>query len=114
MKPEIKAQWVAALRSGEYKQGERRLRTKDQFCCLGVLCDLHAKATDGAWNLDQRGIGVYNDAVSMLPGDVISWAGLDRNDPIVMMDNHGRELSCLNDIEKLPFPAIADLIEEQL
>lgn len=33
-------QWVAALRSGEYKQGHRVLRSKDdKFCCLGVLCD---------------------------------------------------------------------------
>jgi hypothetical protein len=31
---------VAALRSGEYTQARGRLRTKDQYCCLGVACDL--------------------------------------------------------------------------
>jgi hypothetical protein len=41
MKPEIRDRWTAALRSGEYEQGRRRLRTNgDRFCCLGVLCDV--------------------------------------------------------------------------
>lgn len=39
MTPELKAKWIAALRSGEYQQGRGRLRTDDnRFCCLGVLC----------------------------------------------------------------------------
>lgn len=36
----IKQEWVAALRSGKYKQGREKLRTDDNFCCLGVLCDI--------------------------------------------------------------------------
>ena len=40
MKPEIKKQWVQALRSGEYKQGRGQLKQGATFCCLGVLCDL--------------------------------------------------------------------------
>ncbi|WP_420431472.1 hypothetical protein [Candidatus Poriferisocius sp.] len=33
--------WVEALRSGDYQQGIRFLRnTNDNYCCLGVLCDL--------------------------------------------------------------------------
>lgn len=41
MNPEIKAQWVAALRSGTYPQGQSVLRSLDgRYCCLGVLCDL--------------------------------------------------------------------------
>lgn len=44
MKKEIAEKWVAALRSGEYKQGKEFLRTAtDEFCCLGVLCDLAVK-----------------------------------------------------------------------
>ena len=43
--PVIKKQWVAALRSGSYKQGMEELRpTPDTFCCYGVLCNLHAIA----------------------------------------------------------------------
>lgn len=31
---------IAALRSGEYKQGRSRLRSGEFFCCLGVAADL--------------------------------------------------------------------------
>lgn len=37
---EIMREWVRRLRSGGYKQGRSRLRLNDEFCCLGVLCDL--------------------------------------------------------------------------
>ncbi len=31
--------WIKALRSGRFKQGQEHLRsTKDEFCCLGVRC----------------------------------------------------------------------------
>lgn len=48
MNPEIKKEWLEALRSGEYKQGNRCLflESKDgdkSFCCLGVLMDLMTK-----------------------------------------------------------------------
>lgn len=35
--------WSKALLSGEYVQGEKKLWSKeqDEFCCLGVFCDLH-------------------------------------------------------------------------
>ena len=37
--------WVAALESGEYKQGVGALRNSDdEFCCFGVACDLAVKA----------------------------------------------------------------------
>lgn len=41
MNAEVKAKWVKALRSGEYKQTDGGLRENDNFCCLGVLCDLY-------------------------------------------------------------------------
>lgn len=44
---ELKDQWVAALRSGDYKQGERALcepindeETAFAHCCLGVLAEV--------------------------------------------------------------------------
>jgi hypothetical protein len=45
MKPEIKKMWLEALRSGQYKQGGGALRPHggNEFCCLGVLCNLHAQ-----------------------------------------------------------------------
>lgn len=39
MKRELRDKWVAALRSGEYKQGRGALQdTTGGYCCLGVLC----------------------------------------------------------------------------
>lgn len=40
MNPELKAKWVAALRSGKYEQGHEYLNKDGKFCCLGVLCDV--------------------------------------------------------------------------
>lgn len=41
MNQELKAKWIAALRSGEWKQGQDVLRDhKDRYCCLGVLHQL--------------------------------------------------------------------------
>lgn len=34
----FKEKWLAALRSGKYKQGERKLKEGDSYCCLGVAC----------------------------------------------------------------------------
>jgi hypothetical protein len=43
-----RAELVAALRSGKYKQGRHRLRDgSDGYCCLGVACDV---AYPDMWN----------------------------------------------------------------
>ena len=33
-------QWIAALRSGDYKQAKHSLQLNDGYCCLGVGCIL--------------------------------------------------------------------------
>lgn len=40
MDAELRSKWIAALRSGDFKQGEGQLRSADRIkhCCLGVLC----------------------------------------------------------------------------
>lgn len=44
MNKKIKARWLRALRSGKYRQGQKRLRnTNGTMCCLGVLCDVFDK-----------------------------------------------------------------------
>lgn len=46
MDPELKEQWLDALKSGRYAKGRQALRsisnveTVERFCCLGVLCDI--------------------------------------------------------------------------
>lgn len=40
MNPPIRQlkRWIAALDSGEYKQGERKLQSGSKYCCFGVGC----------------------------------------------------------------------------
>lgn len=40
MKKDVMIKWVAALRSGEYKQGKTYLNRNNEYCCLGVLCEI--------------------------------------------------------------------------
>jgi hypothetical protein len=52
MNEKVKADWVAALRSGKYKQGEEKLRDveKNEYCCLGVVCDIYDPTQ---WHIDE-------------------------------------------------------------
>lgn len=66
MKKEIADKWIAALESGEYKQGQNVLRSDDGFyCCLGVLCELAVK--EGVIKPWDEGSGSYegNNSGSM-------------------------------------------------
>ena len=132
MNASVKKQWVEALRSGEYKQGIHTLRRQcegqDQFCCLGVLCDLYTKAfptAAGKWNhgiiighmvpfvrLDSS--GEEQAEFECLPPAVCEWAGLRSCDPVLTFADSHTCVSFLNDEERLDFHAIARIIEEQL
>lgn len=115
MNEEIKKQWADALRSGKYQQGRGWLRVKDSFCCLGVLCDLHAKATNGAWTvLGQSYVATYKEAATSLPGTVVQWVGWDAGMPNVEYQTEMRSLISLNDALGLSFTEIAEIIEDQL
>jgi hypothetical protein len=111
MNPEIKAKWVAALRSGMYRQGRMQLRNRDdEFCCLGVLCDIYAGSVSGAeW--EQRRAGGYRieDNDSLLPVEVVDWAGL----PGTWGPRNGDvDVVGLNDDKRADFGEIADFIEQ--
>ena len=50
LNPAFKKKWLKALRSGEYEQGQGCLvNDKDQFCCLGVACNLVVDEGVGEW-----------------------------------------------------------------
>ncbi len=110
MNQEIKARWVAALRSGEYRQARGMLRDGDAFCCLGVLCDLHAKESGGEWDND----GEYHGADEILPADVVGWAGLIAPNPFAGNHYLGTWNDGTTDVQPQDFSAIAALIEEYL
>jgi hypothetical protein len=112
MRPEIRARWVAALRSGDYEQGAGYLRTDSQWCCLGVLCDLAER--DGVVSLFAPAgsfVAQYGGCSAELPRPVMEWAALDDTDPYVMTSGGGYSLTHLNDDEKWDFAQIADAIE---
>jgi hypothetical protein len=122
MNKRVKKQWLKALRSGEYKQTQGQLRedrgNSAGFCCLGVLCNLHAKAnpeiasheTDPEYYMGESGTP---------PDAVLKWAGLpfetedDRNVSVTYRGKP-RSLVGLNDSENLSFKQIANVIERCL
>jgi hypothetical protein len=121
VKTEIREEWVAALRSGEYRQGIGKLRgSGDTFCCLGVLCDLAEKAgIVRSHNNTYSGDYMYyfedgTEEKSILPITVQEWAGLPQQNPYVIpFDTDSHSLAECND-EGMDFNRIADLIEKQL
>lgn len=117
MDQDIKRRWVEALRSGEYKQGQGALKCEGQFCCLGVLCDLHAKETSTGWvdYIDNVYNSEYFDQESVLPDQVMEWAGIHESDPVITTGEYSS--SCIthyNDEERYDFTQLADLIEQYL
>lgn len=111
MNPDVKAKWVSALRSGEYKQARRELKSEtNRFCCLGVLCDLHSKTTGDLWSDG----GAYLGENALLPEKVRAWAGLgSRYGGAVSISSTCKALTTHNDCG-LSFEKIADAIEAQL
>jgi hypothetical protein len=114
MNPQIRAQWCAALRSGDYKQAKQELRKEIEpgvtgYCCLGVLTDLYVKAAnpeeyepepgwpDNVWD---------NDGILAPP--VCAWAGLAGANPQITYSSTAADL---NDEEEATFAEIADLID---
>lgn len=110
MNPEIKAQWVAALRSGEYRQGRGALNANEEYCCLGVLCDLAYKAGI-AERRGADGYTRYDESSTLLPMSVMEWSGVE-NKFGSWGPNQQDSLTHQNDMLHKDFREIADLIEE--
>jgi hypothetical protein len=124
VKKDVKEKWVKALRSGEYKQGMGTLKREDKYCCLGVLCDLHAKETGKTWYqqhsyaftrkiVSRKIVSLYEGAVTEVPNSVAEWAGFSELDPKMDPKIGLRHATQLND-NGYSFEQIADLIEENL
>jgi hypothetical protein len=120
MNPVVKERWLAALRSGEYKQGKDFLCKDGCHCCLGVLTDIYLKEHGLEWNTpNEYYVGYHFDgSQGILANKVSDWAGLDDNNPLVFTgDGENLSLSSLNDGEygdRYSFEEIADLIEKEL
>lgn len=127
MNPEIKSQWLTALRSGDYVKGMSVLHRSttdaegnviDRFCCLGVLCDLAVKAGVIQRQLiGKPGRGLYDYLPNAsdpygegdrnyLPLEVRDWANLDSHSPKVVLSPN--TLSDAEDVED----AVSDTEDE--
>lgn len=108
MKKDVAEKWVAALRSGLYKQGRNALKSKDGYCCLGVLCDISGVDT---FDTDEFGDEYYLGHCSNLPDQVVQYAGVRGKDPLPIEGSLGFSLANLNDRGDT-FEQIATVIEK--
>lgn len=106
--------WLAALRSGEYRQGGGVLRRGDKFCCYGVLCDL---VDSSRWkvydNMNEDNVTYCYEDVSSFPR--VHWLPQEIDEPLgrpsmIRTLDAAYRLSDAND-RGTPFPDIADAIE---
>ena len=116
MKKEYRDRWVAALRSGDYIQGQGSLKNGDKFCCLGVLCDILAKELDVDWEAPGRGFHreLFDGYTYLLPDIIKEEVDLEGLDPVITIKDEKEFISQFNDERGITFAELADAIEEQL
>lgn len=103
MDPELKAKWLAELRSGNRKQTHGYLRWGDKFSCLGVLADVGGCTWSGNQALTPDGLGI---GVLLSVDDGSSPYGPSYG----LRYRQRTELALMNDHNKT-FAEIADFIE---
>lgn len=114
MDAKLKKRWIAALRSGRYKQGRGFLKTGATRCCLGVLADIKGVV----WRKNQpyfkgEAVGLYAEEQGLLSP---AFCGISKETQLTLAD--------LNDGPRFPgtvtrdkpwsFKQIADYIEKRL
>lgn len=99
MKIALKNRWIAALRSGDYKQNKGSLRRehngKVSHCCLGVLCEISPKMLS---------LKISNN--HYLQTKALEFSGIS--------DAEQRKLAEMNDGKGYGFKRIATYIEKHL
>lgn len=116
MKKAIADKWIKALKSGKYKQGVYALKSEDNYCCLGVLCDIAIKEDPslGRW---QSGAFFTKDNafIGGLPPAVMRWSGVKNDGGVIpkKVSTHFNleTLAGLNDSGKYSFKDIAKVIK---
>jgi hypothetical protein len=114
-------QWITALRSGDYTQGQGHLHTNRGFCCLGVATKefLTSGVDINASSGGDKTIWAYNGEQEMAPDHVMDALGLicpngtnkaQMNLPAGYDEDDSLMLTAMNDNGKT-FEQIADIIE---
>lgn len=98
-----------ALESGEYQQCIGTLKDGNEFCCLGVACDVFKKETGkGKWN--DTFFMVDSEASQIcLVTEVRSWLGLKSDEGFYQTD---KGLTTHNDDDGWTFEEIAKLFRD--
>lgn len=108
MKKEIMEKWTEALESGDYAQCRGTLRkpnkkkSKYGFCCLGVLCNIHAQEHPEI-AAKETNPTEYLGRTAYLPYEVMEWAGIHSdlgyipslNTPLAAMNDDGKSFKHL-------------------
>lgn len=114
--------WIAALRSGNFKQGQYVLcevgESENKYCCLGVACELfkdelHLRVEEELYTTPfgpRRNVKAYNRVKIALPESVKNFLGLASWNGKV---SEHSSLAAMND-EGVSFEKIANIIELNL
>ncbi len=99
MDEELFNKWLKALRSGEYEKGTGWLKTKNKYCCVGVLSEIAGlekewTAAVQAFSFEGEHVQAHPTLQSKFPQ--INWL----------------DLYSLNDTNEKTFEEIADYLEE--
>lgn len=112
-----RAKLVAALRSGEYKQGKGRLYDGQRYCPLGIACDLFSKEVGGRFFVDGNDYFFRYGSLyerNYLLDAVACYFGFASHTGRFISVNHGiTSLALLNDDYDKSFLEIADIIESE-
>jgi len=116
---ENRKKWVEALRSGDYKQTQNVLTDGNNYCCLGVACDIsdlgeweefETKESGGFEYIVNRDYSSEKSSID-LPNSVQNWLGLYTISG-ASVNGVAKSLVTLND-EGSTFNEIADAIENE-
>lgn len=113
MDAKVKGEWVAALRSGKYRQGQHCLSRRDnskhvRYCCLGVLCEITPdvkRVRPNPFRGDHEYVFEGASSDTELPSPLRQSMGITRTQEgdLINMNDDGQ-----------PFSQIADWIEKNL
>ena len=104
MNKRIKAEWIKALTSGEYKKAKGALHKNGRFCCLGVLLDA---CVEGDWIYqEEKTSWAFRAEDEQLPKEIREKFGISYHDEIILAD--------LNDNDGASFKTIAKWISNNL
>ncbi len=127
---DFKMRWVAALRSGEYKQGYHRLWDgAHEYCCLGVACQVlgeplikdsssyfmnYLPSTDSPLRFDDHGTLLINGASLGITNKEIKKLSNMNDAPDLLRPQWGQRDTVGGYDHAFPFEVIADWIELNL